>query len=266
MSFFPLLRLNVMKLTSERDDALRQLDDSVADRETLVKEATKEARQQERQHYSKKVEHLKHKSMDQANKITSLTKRTVTAEVQQKKAERQVKQSTRRSESAMEYTQSLIDKINELEGNVRHLHNENADLQLQIQEKDEQLRLMDDAFPIKVFSKVRYGRGGQMKWPLYVWELIIKEIVNGTPPSAIGENIIANIRTFSPKTVIKELPSKWTVRRARTVLYVIVQTLAAYRLGKSKKWRQGFTDGTGRRQVEMQNLLIDIEEDLEELK
>ena len=90
--------------------------------------------------------------------------------------------------------------------------------------------------------------------------------MNSTPPSAVGENIVANIRTFSPKTVIKELPSKWTVHRARTVLYVIVQTSASYRLGKSNKWRQAFTDGTGRRQVAMQNLLIDIEEDLEELK
>lgn len=74
-----------------------------------------------------------------------------------------------------------------------------------------------------------------MKWPLYVWELIIMEIVNGTPPAAIGNNIVANIRTFSPKTEIKELPSKWTICHARTVLYVIMQTLAAYRLGKSKK-------------------------------
>ena len=73
-------------------------------------------------------------------------------------------------------------------------------------------------------------------------------------------------RTFSPKTVINELPSKWTVRHARTVLYVIVQTLDAYCLDKSKKWHQAFTDGTGRRQVAMQNLLIDIEEELEDMK
>ena len=105
-----------------------------------------------------------------------------------------------------------------------------------------------------------------MKWPLYVWELIITELVNGTPLTAVGPNIVSNIRTFSPKTVIKELPSKCTIHRARTVLYVIVQTLAAYRLVKSKKWRQAFTDGTGHRQVATQNLLIDIEEELEDMK
>ena len=105
-----------------------------------------------------------------------------------------------------------------------------------------------------------------MKWPLYVWDLIITEIVNGTPPTAIPDNIVSRIRTFSPNTVIKELPSKWTVRCALSVIYVIVQTLAAYCLGQSHKWRQAFIDGTRRRQVAMQNLLIDIDEDLEELK
>jgi hypothetical protein len=90
--------------------------------------------------------------------------------------------------------------------------------------------------------------------------------VNGTPPTAVGANIVANISTFSPKTVIKELPSKWTVHHARTVLYDIVQTLAAYCLGKSKKWQQAFTDSIGRMQVAMQNLLIDIEEELEDMK
>ena len=163
-------------------------------------------------------------------------------------------------------TPSLFKKIKELQSNIQELQNSNADLQLQIKEKNDQLRLSNGAAPIKVFSKVRYGRGGQMKWPLYVWDLIITELVNGTPPTAIPDNIVSSIRTFSPNTVIKELPSKWTVRRARSVIYVIVQTLAAYRLGKSHKWRQAFTDGTGRRQVAMQNLLIDLDEDLEELK
>jgi hypothetical protein len=46
---------------------------------------------------------------------------------------------------------------------MKDLQNEYADLQPQIEEKDEQLRLIDGASPIKVFSKVRYGRGGQMK-------------------------------------------------------------------------------------------------------
>ena len=256
----------ISNVTNERDCALQQLAECVANRDSELKQAAKSARLQERDHYSSKVDHYKHKSTTQASQIISLTNRTIDAEIQQKKSERQVQQSTRRSQNAMEYTESLLQKIKILEKSNQDLHNSNADLQVQVEEKAEELRLMDAAVPIKVLARERYGRGGQMKWPLHVWELILTEIVNGTPPAAIGNNMVANIRTFSPTTVIKEVPSKWTIRRARTVLYVIVQTLAAYRLGKSNKWRQAFTDGTGRRQVAMQNLLIDIEEDLDDLK
>ena len=238
----------------------------VAKKDSDLKQTAKLARIQEREHFSKAIESLKHKNSQQSLQITSLKNRTVDAEIQKKKAEFQEQQSTRRSQDSTNYTESLQKKIKELQSNLQQLQNSNADLQLQIEEKNDQLRLSEGAAPIKVFSKVRYGRGGQMKWPLYVWDLIITELVNGTSPTAIPDNIVSSIRTFSPNTVIKELPSKWTVRRARSVIYVIVQTLAAYRLGKSHKWRQAFTDGTGRRQVAMQNLLIDIDEDLEELK
>jgi hypothetical protein len=40
-----------------------------------------------------------------------------------------------------------------------------------------------------------------------------------------------------------------------------VQTLATYRIAKADKWEQLFTDGTSRRQVAFQDLVISIEED-----
>ena len=86
-------------------------------------------------------------------------------------------------------------------------------------------------------------------------------LVNGTPPSAVNKNIISHIRRFCPKCDISELPSIWTIRRARSVLLIVVQTLSVYRLGGAKKWGQIFTDGTSRRQQSFQNLLISIEED-----
>ena len=85
--------------------------------------------------------------------------------------------------------------------------------------------------------------------------------MNGTPPTAINSNIVTMIKTFSPTTTISELPSIWTIRRARTVLLVVVQTLATYRIAKADKWEQLFTDGTSRRQVAFQDLIISIEED-----
>ena len=69
-----------------------------------------------------------------------------------------MRKSTKHSQNAMESTETLLDKIKELECDMQDLQNCNADLQLQVKEKEGQLRLMVGASPIKVFSKVRYGR------------------------------------------------------------------------------------------------------------
>ena len=102
---------------------------------------------------------------------------------------------------------------------------------------------------------------GRKSWGHLMWELIIEQLVNGLPPSAVNKNIVAHVRRFSPQCVIKELPSLWTIRRARSVLLVIVQTLSAYRLGEADKWGEVFTDGSARCQESFQNLVISIEED-----
>ena len=70
--------------------------------------------------------------------------------------------------------------------------------------------------------------------------------MNGTPPSSVNSKIVSMLQTFSPSTKISELPSIWTIRRARTVLLVIVQTLASYRIAKAVSFR---------------DLIISIEED-----
>lgn len=134
-------------------------------------------------------------------------------------------------------------------------------MQALVDEQERRLDNLDKAVPIKVVQKTREGSKGRPRWGLDVWELIIEQLVNGTPPSAVNNNIISNVLKFSPTTIIKELPSIWTIRRARTVLLVIVQTLASYRLGKADKWGQLNHDATGRRQISFENLVISIEED-----
>ena len=121
--------------------------------------------------------------------------------------------------------------------------------------------LAKELSPIARIAKIRVGQRGAKKWGLDMWELILEQLVNGTPPSAVKDNIVTHLKKFSPKTKIVELPSIWTIRRARTVLLVICQTLAAYRLGKAAKWGQLCTDGTSRRQVKFKNLVISIEDD-----
>eukprot|EP00957_Ditylum_brightwellii_P173665 13222316-Ditylum_brightwellii.AAC.1 len=60
--------------------------------------------------------------------------------------------------------------------------------------------------------------------------MIVEQLINGTPPCAANDNIIAI-------------------------------TLAAHQLGKANKFGQLNTDGTGRRQLYFQNLVISVEED-----
>jgi hypothetical protein len=72
---------------------------------------------------------------------------------------------------------------------------------------------------------------------------------------------VLHVKTFSPSTTIKYTISYSIIKRSRTVLLVVTQTLAAYRLAKADKWLQLFTDATSRRQVTFQNLVISIEED-----
>ena len=93
-----LYRLAVANLTTERDSSLQQLADCVADLDLQVREASKLAPLEERGHYPRKEDHYKHKSMKQASQISSLTNCTIAAEVQQKKAERQVHKSTKCSQ------------------------------------------------------------------------------------------------------------------------------------------------------------------------
>ena len=96
-----------------------------------------------------------------------------------------------------------------------------------------------------------------------MYELIMEQLVNGTPPSAISDNILSFVSTFLPNTIVKELPSIWTVRRTRTILLIVVEALAAYQLAIALCWKQLFTDGTSRRQTFMQNLAISIEDTTE---
>ena len=84
---------------------------------------------------------------------------------------------------------------------------------------------------IKFIGKVSQGKRGSSSWPLFMYELNMEQLVNGTPLSAISSNIFSIVSTFLPSTVVKELPSIWTVRRTRTIILIIVEALAAYQLG-----------------------------------
>ena len=100
-------------------------------------------------------------------------------------------------------------------------------------------------------------RGGGSKWPVRIVMLICEMLVNGTAPSAVSSNIKSFAGAFGVD--VHDEPSINYVRQCRVVVQNLNEMLAAFRLGNAKKWKQCFTDGTSRRQIAFQNLVIGIE-------
>ncbi len=253
----------VSTLVDQCTNTQRELRDVVQSRDAAIKVAARDARLNEREHYNNAIIVHKNKTATLSTSVKSLTERTVSAELGLKRAQAQVNRSTKRSNNVMEYSETLVARIKELEGMVKTQQSLIVDLEVDVEEKNKQISDLDGACPVEVFGKIRHAQRGATLWPLYVWELILEMLINGTPPTAVSSNIVIFIQRFSPRTKIKETPSIWTVRRGRTVLLVVVETLAAYRLSKAKRWGQAHTDGTGRRQIAFQDLAITIEEDIE---
>ena len=56
--------------------------------------------------------------------------------------------------------------------------------------------------------------------------------------------------------ILQELPSINFIRSCQTILQIIGETLAVYRIGKVEKWDQLSSYGTGRRHTDIHNLVI----------
>lgn len=102
-------------------------------------------------------------------------------------------------------------------------------------------------------------KGGAASWPVHVVLLICELLVNGTPPSAVPPNIQTMSATFNG-CESKELPTVDFVRKCRTVVENLNYMFAGHRLASATSWHQLFTDGTSRRQIAFQNLVIGLME------
>ena len=100
-------------------------------------------------------------------------------------------------------------------------------------------------------------RGGRARWPVHVVLLICELLTVGIPPSAISGTLQVTHRAFKG-CELRELPQPDFVRKCRTVLDNLNSMLAAKRLGEARTWHQLFTDGTTRRQIAFQNLVIGL--------
>ena len=111
---------------------------------------------------------------------------------------------------------------------------------------------------IKEVKKTNEGGQSGHTWPLWMLQVILESLANGTPPSSIPDNILSHLSIMNPDIKTKQVPSISYVRRCRTILRIVGETLASYRLAKAEDWEQLFTDGTSRRQSALQNLIIGI--------
>ena len=61
---------------------------------------------------------------------------------------------------------------------------------------------VESTSPIMIVEKERTGKGAR-SWPLFIWEIILEQLVNGTSFSDVNANMVSIIGHFSPQTVIK---------------------------------------------------------------
>ena len=189
-----------------------------------LKNAVKVATIKERTHYVKQHEkvnsmnsNLKRKYIEQQTKVATLTDRVITSE-------RISTNSIKVSQSQQSNTINMREKL-ELEMNRNELLRDRIiDLEDTVDDGRKMLQQSMAAIPITIITKEREGRRGRPQWQLYIYELIMEQLVNGTPPSSVNGNIVAHVKAFSPTTIVKELPSIWTIRRTRTILLIVVLT------------------------------------------
>jgi len=160
-------------------------------KEIALKVAQRSARLDEREHYSKIVDKYKRKAEVLSSKVVSLTSRTVSAELQRKVAEAQVNRSTRRADDVMAQNALQEQRIKELEAALKQQQSQLMELEEELDKKNDELHELDKSFSIKVFGKVRGGQRGATSWPHFVWELIMEQLVNGTPPTSVNANILS---------------------------------------------------------------------------
>ena len=60
------------------------------------------------------------------------------------------------------------------------------------------------------------------------------------------------------EVIVQEIPSIIFIRSLRTIIQTICENLADYRIGKVEQRDQVFSDGTGRRQTDIHNLIIGV--------
>ena len=259
---------SVLTLESEKDKALFEVSMAMANQEVTVSDAVKAAKREERSFSSRLLSEQKALTSSTAAKLHAMTKEKEAMSEKVISSERTARLSVRETNTSLKRARQTQSSFVHLEDQLKEAVKTNKSLEAAVIHLEAELDKtrchlisLGECIPVKVTERKRHRGCGPLTWPLFIWELILEQLVSGTPPTSVNNNIVAHVTKFSPSTKIKELPSIWTICRARTVLLVIVQTLAAYHIAKADKWGQLFLDETMRPQVSFQNLTISVEED-----
>ena len=82
-------------------------------------------------------------------------------------------------------------------------------------------------------------------------------LVSGAPPAAVPAILLTTSSTINQQKTAK-VPLVNFVRECRVVVQIIGETIATIKLANTEKWGQLFTDGTTRRQIAFQNLVVGL--------
>ena len=112
-----------------------------------------------------------------------------------------------------------------------------------------------NSIPVIKRESLICSRGGGSKWPLWMFQLICKLIVNGTSPSSVPSKN-ASMKFLMHGSEVKDIPPLRFIWESLVVLKNISETLIFYRLNKAKKWEQSFTDESMRHQISLQDFVV----------
>ena len=172
-------------------------------------------------------------------------------------------------------SQTRLNKLQDSQEKLRELRDVLADeyatkLEIEGQLKVEQDRVRDLEEEVQSLMETIHNcaprmikkvprKGGGLTWPMFVVEIILELISHRTPSSCIAANILNVSSSLNPNyNVVEELPATNYIHECRSVLGYITTTLATFQLAQEKSWKQLFTDGTTRRGLDIENLVIGV--------
>ena len=141
---------------------------------------------------------------------------------------------------------------------------EAAELGLRVEELEQALHegaaeALEKMAAIRTLATAGRGTGSHGRWwPWWVRAMIMEQLINGTPPTAIPANLVSDATYLVPFLEV-HVPTARFCSQMRGELRIVTETLAAYRIAKAVNWRQLFTDGTSRRQTALLTAIIAID-------